>query len=179
NAMLCTFAHNRCAVRQLTPRPGCRGKLSCAAAPAWNPQNTPDPVVMPSPSFSPLESVEVQLKALRTNDDPWLNHGIQTAYEFAADAGGMERSRYFGFSKDLYHFDHFLGMFGNMLGDLVNCQTHEVLLSREAEPGVHLVRVRVVGPTGRPGEYDFTLVRKELGRKAGSWMTKSLLKVNP
>lgn len=37
------------------------------------------------------------------------NHGIQTMYEFAEDAGSMERSRYFGFSKDLYHFDHFMG----------------------------------------------------------------------
>ena len=36
------------------------------------------------------------------------NHGIQTMYEFGWDIGGMERSRYFGYSKDLYHFDHFL-----------------------------------------------------------------------
>lgn len=28
-------------------------------------------------------------------------------YEFAEDVGGLERSRYFGYSKDLYHFDHF------------------------------------------------------------------------
>ena len=38
------------------------------------------------------------------------NHGLQTAYEFGEDIGGMERSRYFGYSKDLYHFDHFMGM---------------------------------------------------------------------
>jgi hypothetical protein len=38
-----------------------------------------------------------------------MNHGIQTLYEFAEDTGGMERSDYFGFSKDLYHFDHFMG----------------------------------------------------------------------
>ncbi|GIL92677.1 hypothetical protein Vretimale_19446 [Volvox reticuliferus] len=147
-----------------------------AASPAWNPQNTPDPLVMPSPAFSPSESVEVQLKALRTNDDPWLNHGIQTAYEFAADAGGMERSRYFGFSKDLYHLDHFLGMFGNMLGDLVNHQCHEVIQVQEPEAGIFVVHVRVIGPTGQAGEYDFTMVRKELGRKAGSWMAKSVIK---
>lgn len=46
---------------------------------------------------------------LHVSPTPRMNHGIQTAYEFAADAGGMERSRYFGFSKDLYHLDHFLG----------------------------------------------------------------------
>lgn len=37
------------------------------------------------------------------------NHGIQTMYEFAEDVGGLDRSRYFGYSKDLYHFDHFMG----------------------------------------------------------------------
>lgn len=31
-------------------------------------------------------------------------------YEFALDVGGLERSRYFGYSKDLYHLDHFAGM---------------------------------------------------------------------
>jgi hypothetical protein len=28
-----------------------------------------------------------------------VNHGVATMYEFAEEAGGMERSRYFGFSK--------------------------------------------------------------------------------
>jgi hypothetical protein len=28
-----------------------------------------------------------------------VNHGVQTMYEFAEEAGCMERSRYFGFSK--------------------------------------------------------------------------------
>lgn len=46
---------------------------------------------------------------VNANDLDRPNHGIQTMYAFAEDAGGMERSRYFGFSKDLYHFDHFLG----------------------------------------------------------------------
>ena len=32
----------------------------------------------------------------------------QVLYEFAVDAGQMDRSRYFGFSSDLYHFDHFM-----------------------------------------------------------------------
>jgi hypothetical protein len=67
-------------------------------------------------------------------------------------------------------------MFGNMLGDLVNHQSCEVLQEQEPQAGVFTLRVRVIGPTGRPEEYDFTMVRKELGRKAGSWMTKTLLK---
>lgn len=30
-------------------------------------------------------------------------------YEFAEDVGGLDRSHYFGYPKDLYHFDHFMG----------------------------------------------------------------------
>lgn len=46
-----------------------------------------------------------------------LSWSAQTLYEFGYDIGGMERSRYFGMSKDLYHFDHFLGehLAGTML----------------------------------------------------------------
>ena len=67
-------------------------------------------------------------------------------------------------------------MFGNMLGDLVNCRSYQVLGDLESEGGMHAVRVNVVGPAGQTGEYEFTMVQKELGRKAGSWMTKSVLK---
>ena len=51
--------------------------------------------------------------ACRRPEDPVVlcrpNHGVQTMYEFGEDIGGMERSRYFGYSKDLYHRDHFDG----------------------------------------------------------------------
>ncbi len=36
------------------------------------------------------------------------NHGLQCAYEFGLNLGGMERSSYFGLLRDLYHFDHFM-----------------------------------------------------------------------
>ncbi|CAL8471485.1 g11027 [Coccomyxa elongata] len=70
------------------------------------------------------------MNALLRNDDPWPNHGIQTMYEFGWDIGGMERSRYFGYSKDLYHFDHFLGQFRNAFGDLVDADSCEIGKSR-------------------------------------------------
>jgi hypothetical protein len=34
-----------------------------------------------------------------------VNHGVQTMYEFAEEAGSMERSRYFGFSKGAHGAD--------------------------------------------------------------------------
>ena len=99
-----------------------------------NPQNVPDSDVRPSPDMAPEEVSEgpalsrpscspspgdtdesssilappkvvaAQLEALRTPHEPRTNHGIQVMYEFCEGSGSMERSRYFGYSKDLYHF---------------------------------------------------------------------------
>lgn len=40
-----------------------------------------------------------QLEAVKENEKPRADHGVAVMYEFATDAGSMERSRYFGFSK--------------------------------------------------------------------------------
>ena len=37
------------------------------------------------------------------------NHGLLTMYEFGETVGGLDRCYYFGYGKDLYHFDHFMG----------------------------------------------------------------------
>ncbi len=37
------------------------------------------------------------------------NHGLLTMYEFGETIGGLDRCYYFGYGKDLYHFDHFMG----------------------------------------------------------------------
>lgn len=36
-------------------------------------------------------------------------------YEFGETIGGLDRCYYFGYGKDLYHFDHFMG---NLSADL-------------------------------------------------------------
>jgi hypothetical protein len=68
-----------------------------------NPQNVPPPERCPTPQLTVEEAVRIQLEAARRNDAPRIDHGVHTLYEFCADAGDMERSGYFGFSKDLYH----------------------------------------------------------------------------
>lgn len=40
------------------------------------------------------------LPTAQANDRPWPNHGVQTAYEFAHDVGGLDPSLYFGFRKE-------------------------------------------------------------------------------
>ncbi len=43
------------------------------------------------------------------------NHGLLTMYEFGETIGGLDRCYYFGYGKDLYHFDHFMG---NLFADI-------------------------------------------------------------
>ena len=64
-----------------------------------NPQNVPAPLRVPSPELSAVDAVRVQLEAAKDNNTPRPDHGVHVLYEFCADAGSMERSRYFGFSK--------------------------------------------------------------------------------
>lgn len=135
---------------------------------------------MPAPSFSPEESVRVQLDSLSKNDEPWPNHGLQTMYEFGLDVGGLDRSMYFGFPKDLYHFDHFMGMFQNRLGPLVFSTSYTLQPeAAAAAPGTTVAVVAtVIDRAGSPaGQYRFELEQKQLGRKKGAWMTKSLVKL--
>lgn len=67
-----------------------------------NPQNTGLPEAVPSPEQSAPTAVCVQLDALANNNTPRPNHGLQVAYYFCGDAAPMERSRYFGPSKDIW-----------------------------------------------------------------------------
>jgi len=146
------------------------------AAPKWNPQNVDDPLVVPSPGFSPRQAVEAQLAAAAANDEPWTNHGIQTLYEFALDAGSMERSRYFGMEKDLYHFDHYLGAAQTKLAALIGNRGHEILSEESPAQGVVVVKAAVAGPRGgEPVVHAFVMQQQSVGRKSGCWMTKQLV----
>ena len=149
---------------------------------------------MPQPEFTVEQAVAHQLEALRCNDQPWLNHGIQTAYAFALDVGGLEPSIYFGFSKDLYHFDHYAGLLSTRLSHVVNLRSFEVLSVEEVPPalalpsgaaaaaaGTAVVTVAVQGPP-RVGDGEaayrrvqFHMQRKAVGARKGAWMTRQLL----
>jgi hypothetical protein len=97
----CTMLHQRpfigtcqCAGSRRIALPSPRA-VACKSAPRWNPQvlssglcildltplaehclvvwlqNTDEPVVVPSPQFSPEQAVQAQLDAAKQNDDPW------------------------------------------------------------------------------------------------------------
>lgn len=91
-----------CISRACLRKPLARSALQCVSSADFeseNPQNVPAPLRVPSPEFSAVDAVRVQLEAAKDNNTPRPDHGVHVLYEFCADAGSMERSRYFGFSK--------------------------------------------------------------------------------
>ncbi|KAK9818881.1 hypothetical protein WJX74_007479 [Apatococcus lobatus] len=154
-----------------------RRSAVCAGPPRESPQNVDEPVVLPSKDLSPEQTVQVQLEALQNNDHPWPSHGVQTMYEFGEDIGGMERSRYFGYSKDLYHRDHFDGQFLNEFPDLIGHASYKVISSNEQPDGTHKVVVHITAGAhlqNAARDLTFVLKRKDVGRRKGAFMTASL-----
>mmetsp|Transcript_7398 Transcript_7398/g.13681 ORF Transcript_7398/g.13681 Transcript_7398/m.13681 type:complete len:95 (+) Transcript_7398:494-778(+) len=92
----------------------------------------------------------------------------------------MERSRYFGYSKDLYHFDHFLGGFQNEFGDLMDNTGFEisetVMVNELGEQAVDVVVSNVRANVEYEKKFTFCLVRRDFGKKKGCLMTSRIIK---
>ena len=105
------------------------------------------------------------------------NHGIHVLYGFCAGAGQMERSRYFGFSKDLYHFDHFEGEFQNKFPGLVDNTGFAIQSTECDEQGRILVVVAVDSNSAATENYQFVLSKREFGKYKDCLMTEQIVKL--
>ena len=116
-----------------------------------NPQNVPGPLVHPHQMQDAEDAVRLQINALRDNDEPRFNHGVQVMWEFSVESGNMERSRYFGISSDMYHYDHFIGKSLKYFGPLVrNKGNVDFVDVSVAEDGRTMVKVSVDDIVGKP-----------------------------
>jgi hypothetical protein len=88
----------------------------------------------------------------------------------------MERSRYFGYSTDLYHFDHFMGKALSEFSPMVDMRGYEIREPRLREDGRTDVEVRVTGKTGETSEWTFIMVQRTFGKYKGCWCTHRLLR---
>lgn len=121
----------------------------------------------PNPSLAPATVIELQLAALRTNDDPYPGSGIETAFVFASPAvrrvvGPLER-----FSK------------------VVHTERYEPLLDfdRVGTTPIELAgddarqEVTVVDHEGRETVYEFRLARQAAGQFADCWLTEAVVQL--
>ncbi|WP_299235672.1 DUF4864 domain-containing protein [Natronomonas sp.] len=115
----------------------------------------------PDPEFEPERVVDVQLTALATNDDPFENAGIGTAYNFASPANRRATGP----------FERFVRMvtgpqYAPMV-DHVEATTGPV----ERDGATAEQRVTLTGPDGRTETYAFGLSRRREGALDGHWLT--------
>ncbi|GAB4818738.1 hypothetical protein N2152v2_005784 [Parachlorella kessleri] len=106
-------------------------------------------------------------------------------YEFGEGIGGLDPCYYFGFRKDLYHFDHFLGQFQNQLGELLDCSSYSIEdvkehLGADEECGPEArVRARVRDSSNaKEVVVEFRLRRRQFGSRKGAFMTCMVKKLD-
>jgi hypothetical protein len=122
-------------------------------------------VPTPEPSYSPTRVVSIQLDGLATNDDPFENAGIATAYNFASP----------GNRRATGPFDRFVRMvtgpqYAPMV-DHVEATTGPMeQTNTRAEQ-----RVTLTGPGGRTATYVFGLSEQSAGAFDGCWLTDRVM----
>ncbi len=124
--------------------------------------------IQPDKAFTPSEATAVQLEALRRNDVPFQDAGVNTNYQFASPEskkviGGLKRYKSL-FDGPLY---------GPLL-DHKSAKLGEIKIEKDTAKQIVFVTARdnrIVG-------YEFLLSRQKKGRFAGCWMTDKIVRLD-
>ncbi|KAF3630886.1 hypothetical protein P3S67_025905 [Capsicum chacoense] len=126
--------------------------------------------------FSAEEAVRNQLDALKYNDQPHNDYGVEVMYRFAG-FDPFQRSTYFGRFFDLGQFERFRRIFHHSTYRvLLGHQERKILSSLHVNENLYKQRVWVRGT--RPEEeeiYQFNMVQRVGGSWDGYWLTESVL----
>ena len=123
------------------------------------------PQTGPDPSLSPRDVVSIQIEALRNNDSPYDNRGIEVTFNFASPANKRLTGP--------------IGRFAMMVrnpayGPMINHRTanyDNVMIEGE----VARVDVILISKDGEYLGYRFTLSRQHGNQYEGSWMTDGVV----
>lgn len=161
---------------QASANPAQPGDVGGDAVPLVPKKKRMDWNVGPCYELSHHAAIEVQLQALRDNDTPYIDHGIEVLYRFG-DINPFARSSYFGRSLDLGQWERFRRiMHSTYYRTLLHHTSLEMLSGLEVSEHVWKQRVRVVDVSGTyQHTYVFTMTRHLGGRFDGYWFTQSLL----
>lgn len=129
-----------------------------------NPEYPISDLPTPDPAYEPERVVQIQLSALADNDEPVVNAGIKTAYNFASPANRRATGP----------LDRFIRMVeGSRYAPMIDhvAATTEPLeqTGEQAEQ-----RVTLTGPDGRAVTYRFGLSVSETEPLEGCWLTDSV-----
>ena len=126
------------------------------------------PLTEPDPSLSPEDVVSIQIEALRQNDTPHEDRGIEVTFNFASPTnkrvtGPLERFKAMVRSP--------------VYGPMIDHRSAEYVNVR-VEGDVAQVDVILLSKDGQYLGYRFMLSRQHDNRYEGSWMTDSVSRFN-
>ncbi len=124
-----------------------------------------DGVATPDPEDDPATAVGRQLDALATNDEPFSDAGVLTAYNFASPANRRATGPRERFIR-MVHGPRYAPMIDHI---------EAVRGPVETIPAGVEQRVTVTGPDGRTVTYAFGLSEAPTGPFAGCWLTDRVL----
>lgn len=117
----------------------------------------------------------MQLRALQVNNEPWVDHGVEVLYRFAA-FNPFERSTYFGQSWDLGQFERFRRLARDKPYDILLWHHHhQVVSSFQVSETQWTQRVKVDGIASQSAVFAFHMRKRSGGRHDGVWFTERLL----
>ncbi|WP_336330164.1 DUF4864 domain-containing protein [Haloarcula sp. CGMCC 1.2071] len=114
-----------------------------------------------SETYSPGDAVALQVDALKTNDDPFENAGIMTAYNFASPAN----------RRSTGPLDRFIAMVESPQYRPIIDFGEAVQGPVERNENYAEQRVTITGPDGRTTTYEFGLSVQSVGEFRGCWQT--------
>ncbi|XP_022981206.1 uncharacterized protein LOC111480415 isoform X2 [Cucurbita maxima] len=126
--------------------------------------------------FTAEEAIQRQLDALRYNDRPHQDYGIEVMYQFAG-FNPLQRSTYFGPFFDLGQFERFRRVFHHSTYRvLLGHKERKILSSLIVEENRFKQRVWIRGCRPKEEEiFQFTMVQRVGGSWDGYWLTESVL----
>jgi hypothetical protein len=123
------------------------------------------PQTKPDPSLSPQDVVSIQIEALRNNDTPYENRGIEVTFNFASPAN----------KRMTGPIERFAAMVRNPIyAPMINHQTarYGKLM---IEGDIASIDVILISEDGAYVGYRFTLSRQHGNQYEGSWMTDAVV----
>ena len=121
----------------------------------------------PDPDYGPREVVEIQIEALRSNDEPSEDSGIESAFNFASQNNKRATGPISRFKKMVHN---------KRYSKLLN---HDTADSKDFKlNGDEATQILLVEKNGKERLYEFGLEKQKKGPNEGCWMTNSVLLVD-
>lgn len=121
--------------------------------------------LVPMPSLGPQEVVDIQLKAMKNNDQPYENHGIEVAFRFASPSNKENTGPLSKFVKLVQN---------DAYQSLLNFKQYG-LDDVDIKGNKAIQKVTLIDANDRPAVYYFKLSQQQQEPFVDCWMTDGVV----